>query len=319
MNPEAIGPFEIPLKWGRREKNGNAVCGTEIAYLNVPSEAKWPPIAFVEKIKMTTIMRRNIQKVVLLATAVSGFAFVDQVYAQGPAIAQPVSNWSYTGHSSTLVEGALRGQSAVISSIGQTVYFDSLAAVNYAEAYKRAIENSVAVTKSYYERRAIRDEYMQKYAPRAFVGEARKKFIEYYSPKRLSAQEFDSQHGKLTWPHILRQEQFSPVKDRIDQVFQTRDSSNTGDGSTTHREVYQLCNALTGLLRENIGNMTSDQYINALEFIRSVELEAKTAMPGEFKALPVTVEEEKPIDPVPAIKKDSDTSSVRAKAVRAKI
>ncbi len=268
---------------------------------------------------MTTIMRREIQKVVLLAAAVSGFAFADQVYAQGPAIAQPVSNWSYTGHSSTLVEGALRGQSAVISSIGQTVYFDSLAAVNYAEAYKRAIENSVAVTKSYYERRAIRDEYMQKYAPRAFVGEARKKFIEYYSPKRLSAQEFDSQHGKLTWPHILRQEQFSPVKDRIDQVFQTRDSSNTGDGSTTHREVYQLCNALTGLLRENIGNMTSDQYINALEFIRSVELEAKTAMPGEFKALPVTVEEEKPIDPVPAVNKDSDTSSVRAKAVRAKI
>jgi len=273
----------------------------------------------VEKMKMKTNISSKIQKIVLATGVVTGVALVDQVSSQGPAIAQPVSNWSYTGHSSTLVEGALRGQSAVISSIGQTVYFDSLAAVNYAEAYKRAIENSVAVTKSYYERRAIRDEYMQKYAPRAFVGEARKKFIEYYSPKRLSAQEFDSQHGKLTWPHILRQEQFSPVKDRIDQVFKTRDSANTGDGSTTHREVYQLCNALTGLLRQNIGTMTSDQYINALEFIRSVELEAKTAMPGEFKGVPVTAEEEKPVDPVPAISKDSDTSSVRAKAVRAKI
>ena len=268
---------------------------------------------------MKTLIESKIQRIVLATGLVAGVAMMDQVRAQGPAIAQPVSTWSYTGHSSTLVEGALRGQSAVISSIGQTVYFDSLAAINYTEAYKRAIENSVAVTKSYYERRAIRDEYMLKYAPRAFVGEARKKFIEYYSPKRLSAQEFDLQHGKLTWPHILRQEQFAPVKDRIDQVFKTRDLSNTGDGSTTHREVYQLSNALTGLLRENIGNMTSDQYINALEFIRSVELEAKTAMPGEFKAVPVIAEEEKPVDPVPAINKDSDTSSVRAKALRAKI
>ena len=254
-----------------------------------------------------------------VAAVVFGVALVGQVSAQGPAIAQPVANWSYTGHSSTLVEGALRGQSAVISSVGQTVYFDSLAAINYAEAYKRAIENSVAVTKSYYERRAFRDEYMQKYAPRAFVGEARKKFIEYYSPKRLSAQEFDLQRGKLTWPHILRQEQFSPVKDRIEQVFATRDSTNTGDGSTTHREIYQLCHALSGLLRENIGNMTSDQYINAMEFIRSVELEAKTSMPGEFKAVPVAPEEEKPVDVAPVINKDSNTSGMRSSAGRAKI
>ena len=267
---------------------------------------------------MKTLIGSKIQKIVSAAVLVSGVAFVEQVDAQGPAIAQPVANWSYTGHSSTLVEGALRGQSAVISSIGQTVYFDSLAAINYTEAYKRAIENSVAATKSYYERRAIRDEYMQKYAPRAFVGEARKKFIEYYSPKRLSAQEFDSQGKKLTWPHILRQEQFAPVKERIDQVFLTRDSSNTGDGSTTHREVYQLCHALTGLLRENIGNMTSDQYINALEFIRSVELEAKTAVPGEFKAVPAVVEEEKPAEAPPAINKDSDTSSLKMKPVRVK-
>ncbi len=267
---------------------------------------------------MKSPMSRKIQKIVLAASVVAGVTLGQQVRGQGPAIAQPVANWSYTGHSSTLVEGALRGQSAVISSIGQTVYFDSLAAINYAEAYKRAIENSVAVTKSYYERRAIRDEYMQKYAPRAFVGEARKKFIEYYSPKRLSAQEFDSQRGKLTWPHILRQEQFAPVKERIDQVFETREAANTGDGSTTHREIYQLCHALAGLLRENIGNMTSDQYINAIEFVRSVELEAKTAMPGEFKAVPVAAEEEKPVEVAPALNKDSDTSSVKATTARTK-
>ena len=257
---------------------------------------------------MRTLTSKNLKRV-FLVTLLAGIS--NQVQAQGPAIAQPIANWSYTGHSSTLVEGALRGQSAVISSVGQTVYMDSLAAVNYAEAYKRAIENSVAVTKAYYERREMRNEYNLKYGPKAFVGDARKKFIEYYLPKRLSAQEFDSQRGSMNWPHILRQEQFVPVKDQIDQVFSTRDVTNSGDGSATHREVMQLCQAMSGLLRENIGGMTPDQYINAIEFIRSIELEARTALSAEPKAIAAPPGDDKPADAVaPPIKNDSDTVSV---------
>lgn len=264
---------------------------------------------------MKTQIRKNWTRFALAALMAAGTSGAAQ--AQGTAIAQPIANWSYTNHSSTLVEGALRGEAAVIGSVGQTIYFDSLAAVNYAEAYKRAIENSVAVTKAYYEKREIREEYNQKYGPKAFVGEARKKFIEYYAPKRLSAQEFDLERGKLTWPHILRQEQFAPVKDQIDLVFSGRDSSNSGDGSKTHREVLQLCTAMTGLLRENIGTMTSDQYINALEFIRSVELEAKTAISTDLKPAPAAAEEAKP-DAVPAKAKDADTTSIRGTVVRGK-
>ncbi len=272
---------------------------------------------------MRKLKSNSMRVFALLATAASTASFSGLTLAQGPAIAQPIANWSYTGHSSTLVEGALRGQSAVISSVGQTIYMDSLAAVNYAEACKRAIENSVALTKSYYERRAFRDEYFQKYGPKAFVGDARKKFIEYYQPKRLSAQEFDSQNAKLTWPHILRQQQFAPVKEQIDQVFSRRSVSSSGDGSESHREIYQLCNALLGLLRENIGSMTADQYINGLEFVRSVELEAKTAVTPDLAAEPLAVEKDKAAEEAkpnsaesPAINKDNDTTRVQRGTTR---
>jgi len=263
---------------------------------------------------MKSLILKNLNLAALVASLSVGAAVAQ---AQGTAIAQPILNWSYTNHSSTLVEGALRGQSAVIDSVGQAIYFDSLATINYAEAYKRAIENSVALTKAYYERREIREEYNQKYGPKAFVGDARKKFIEYYAPKRLSAQEFDLEQGKLTWSHILRQEQFAPVKEQIDLVFSVRDSSNSGDGSKTHRDVLQLCAALTALLRENIGTMTSDQYINALEYIRSVELEAKTAISADLKAAPVAAEETKPAK-APVNVKDLDTTGIKHTAVRGK-
>lgn len=268
--------------------------------------------------KMRIQIAKKWKRLSVLALMAGCVNNVEQGYAQGPAIAQPIANWSYTGHSSTLVEGSLRGQAAVISSVGQTVYLDSLAAVNYVEAYKRAIENSVALTKAYYERREIREEFMQKYGPKPFVGEARKKFIEYYQPKRLSAQEFDQEHRRLIWPHILRQQQFAPVKEQVDQVFSSRGPTNSGDGSTTHREVLQLCNALQGLLRENIGSMTADQYISGLEYVRSVELEARTAV-ADIKASAAVPDEDKANEAsAPALKKDPDTSSLKVKMDRVK-
>ena len=274
---------------------------------------------------MKNWVKNPLKTLAFVAAAASGTWFGGHSLAQGPAIAQPIANWTYTNHSSTFTEGALRGQSAVISSVGQTIYMDSLAAINYAEAYKRGIENSVALTKAYYDRRAIRNEYFQKYAPKAFVGDARKKFIEYYQPKRLSAQEFDSQNGKLTWPHILRQQQFAPVKEQIDQVFLNRSVSDSGDGSESHREIYQLSNTMLGLLRENIGIMTADQYINGLEFLRSVELEAKTAMSSDRVAAPALADPDKPVDEVkpnaaevPVINKDPGTTSIPRVTTRVK-
>jgi hypothetical protein len=208
------------------------------------------------------------------------------VGAQGPAIAYPITNWSYQRHSSTATEGALQGQAAVLSSAGQTIYLDSLAAINYAEAFKRAIENSVAVTQAYYDRREIREEYMKKYGPKPFVGEARRKAVEYYQPKRLSASEFDMRTGRILWPHVLRQDQFAAIVTQIDDTFATRTPDNSGDGSPTHRTLLQLCNALNGILRENIAVVTADQYIHTKEFIRSVELEARTPVSVDLPANP---------------------------------
>ncbi len=220
-------------------------------------------------------MKRILTSIVALSIGWSG---VGSLQAQGPAIAYPGNNWSYINHSSTYTEGALRGQAAYLSAAGDLTYMGSLAEINYQEAFRRAIDNSVALTKAYYDRREIREQYMKKYGPKPFVGEARKRANESYQPKRLSAQEFDHQSGKLTWPHILRQELYAPIKDQVDQLFATRTEETSGDGSPSQRKIAQLCDALTILLRENIGTMAPDQYIAAREFVRSVEMESKSVV-----------------------------------------
>lgn len=269
-----------------------------------------------------------------LTVVVVGFSSFGTVQAQGPAISQPINNWSYINHSSTALEGALRGQSAVISSAGQATYMDSLASINYAEAYKRAIENSVAVTKAYYERRELREEFLKKYGPKPFAGEARRRAIEYYQPKKMSAQEFNPQLQQVNWPHVLRQDQFAAIVKELDTVFASRNSNNSGDGSTTQRQAAQLCSALDGILRENIENVTPDQYISTKEFIRSVDLEAKTAVQPTLIAKPTIVNEvnevgattpvnattpatESKPEPASAVEKtDSDTTAINLTRTR---
>ena len=267
-------------------------------------------------------MTRTWNKYVGLSSLLFGLAFGATSMGQGPAIAYPINNWSYLNHSSTANEGAYRGQAALVGAAGQAVYMDSLAAINYEEAYSRAIENSVAVTKAYYERRELHDEYMRKYGPKPLIGEARKKAIEYYQPKKLSASEFNIQTGQLTWPHILRQEQFAPIKIQLDEVFAKRTPDNSGDGSLTHRQIYNLCNALAGMLRENISKVTTDQYIDAKEFIRSVELEGRSTVPQEIaipangavanEAKPENGEEDKEVS-APANGDVDTTSTIPAK------
>jgi hypothetical protein len=206
----------------------------------------------------------------------------------GAAVSAPIQNWTYLGHSSSIVEGSLRGQAALASSLGEATYMQSLAAVNYAEAQRRVIDNSLADAKSWYERQEMRREYLDKYGPKAFVGESRKLAIERSQPRRLSSQEFNSTLAKLTWPHILRQEQFTAITEQIDAVFLRRSPLDSGDGSPTHRELIVLCRNLHALIKDNKAKMTGDQYIQGLEFIRSVEFEGRMPTSIEAVAKPET-------------------------------
>lgn len=224
---------------------------------------------------------------------------------QGPAIAYPVNSWSFTERSSTVDEGFMRGQASIIGAVGELSYMNSLAAINYQEAQRRAIDNSVAYTKAYFERRELREEFVRRYGSKPFVGEARRRMVEYYQPKKLSASQYNHDTGVITWPHILRQPQYAPLKKEIDSIFATRNWENSGSGSPTQLQVAQLVKSLAALLRENLQTMSAEQYVEAQEFLRSVDAEAKlpviqkveqAAAPEEFPGVVTT-----PVEPKPAV------------------
>ena len=212
-------------------------------------------------------------------TALATFALFNanssDVLAQ-PAIAALYGNWSYIHHSSTATEGALRGQAEVISAAAMYRYMDSLAVVNYQEAYRRAIENSHAHVQKYFEERAIVFEYREKYWPKAFVGEPRRRAIERAMPKRLTSSQFNVHNGVLKWPYELNDVRFQDARFVIDRYFARRNDQDRGWGTECEVEVTRLCKAMEKLVFDRSCDLTSDQKLYTSNFLLSVIRESQT-------------------------------------------
>ncbi len=199
-------------------------------------------------------------------------ALAGSSYAQNVAIA-PINNWSYYDHASTAEEGILRGQAAAVQAVGQAQYMQSLAAVNFAEATRQQLENNRLYVKTAISNREEVLSFRERNSRRPISKEQWQEFSKRALPDRLTADQYSN--GKLVWPHILRMDQYAPMKKRIDVLVASRSIENSGDGSPMQREVASLVDSMKFLLRANIDSLSSSQYGNAKWFLMCLDYEMK--------------------------------------------
>lgn len=193
---------------------------------------------------------------------------------QGVAIT-PINNWSYQRHSSTFEEGYLRGRAAVAQAVGQANYLNSVASVNFQEANRRRIENHNLYVRKYFENKEINRAYREKYAAVPPTKEQWARITAAMLPDRLTEQQYNKSSGTIVWPHILRMEQYTAFRNRIDELVADLTPDNSGDGSPAQRELAELIDAMKMLLKANIKTVTPSQYGAAKSFLVSLDYELK--------------------------------------------
>ncbi len=229
------------------------------------------------------------QTVAMLAMLAGGLASSASAQVQVPIV-----DWTYYSHSSTFEEGLLRGQAAAIQAVGQANYAHSLAAVNYADAQRRQIENARLYVKNTIESREQIREHRMKYARPFMSKEALEEYVRKSLPDRLTKEQYSN--NKLTWPHILRTEPYKAVRDRIDALVAVRTPENSGDGSPSQREIHSLVDTAKKLLAENIDGMSSSQFGDALWFLNSLDWEMKHPMRNDIEKVEPALESPKPAE-----------------------
>jgi hypothetical protein len=226
----------------------------------------------------------NLTRTMAAAVIGTAVAWGPQANAQNGVLTPPINNWSYQNHASTAAEGFLQGQAAVVTSVGQANYLNSVAAVNFQEAVRRNIENHGLYVRTRIENKELNRQYRERYAAPQMTQERWQRIIAASLPDRLTADQFDSATGRLIWPHILRGDEYKAFRDPIDELLSSRTPETSGDGSPNQRELDQLVKGMMALLKSNIDTVSASQYGAAKWFLMSIAYEAKQAMSHDPQA-----------------------------------
>ena len=227
----------------------------------------------------------------LASAALALTAAASSASAQNNSVAlAPITNWSYGHHSATFEESYMQGAASVLQATGQANYANSLAAVNFQEAYRRQLENSRLYVQVFLERREMVRQYLDRYGDHPPTKEQLERIAKNALPDRLTADEYDLSTGKLVWPHILRDDAYAPFRKKIDELMASRTPENSGDGSPWQRELHQLIDGMKRVLKQNIDTVTAQQYARSKWFLVSLDYEGTLPL-SQAKAQPVAASE----------------------------
>src|SRR5262245_29757590 len=213
----------------------------------------------------------------VLATASFAAAETSGTVVNGAALAGGYADEGigYGYHASTLEEGVLRGAGALVRSIGEGNYYNSLASINYADAYTRYLQNREHETETYFRMRQInragrQAERQPRWSYEQYVAMAKNN-----APDNLSEQQYDRTLGRLSWPALLNGDEFAPEREALSRAFLVRSPSDTGPSTAFYAQVQQLSSQMQTKLLSKLDQMTPAEYVAAKKFIDGLAYESQ--------------------------------------------
>lgn len=186
--------------------------------------------------------------------------------------------WGY--HASTLEEGVLRGWGAAAAGAGQANYLNSLAAINYQEAYARYLANRERMSETYFRLKATHQAAREAKRPQRLTNEQYAELARKQAPERLSERQYDRTLGRLSWPAPLLSEEFAREREALDRLFQVRSPGDVGPATAFYGQVRRLTQSLEGKLRDKLQELSPAEYMAAKNFLSSLVYEAQQPLIG---------------------------------------
>ncbi len=176
-------------------------------------------------------------------------------------------------HASTYEEGVARGLADVIRSSGAANLMHSEASKNYQDAYKKYLDNRLQATNTYFQMRQANKQYRQAERGQPVTQQQLIRYAKQKLPDRLSASDLDPLTGDLSWPLLLRSQQFDLDRQQMQALF----SQRANQGYLEPQQYLQvrelstkMLNDMKPLTRSYPGSVT----IEARKFLESLSFEA---------------------------------------------
>ena len=184
------------------------------------------------------------------------------------------------GVGSTAAGSYYTGLGNAIRSQGQFNLDTSAAAINITEAQRREIENSKLWTETYFEKRRINQAYRDSQRRPPGDAETWMRLAQSRLPSRLSPSVLDPVTGRISWPAGLMAERYTNDREELDRAFADRALAHGAIGTQAHADISQSVNNMLAILKANIKDYNTTQYVNSRNFLNSLAFEASSPSPG---------------------------------------
>jgi hypothetical protein len=190
----------------------------------------------------------------------------------------------YGYHASTAAEGFLRGQAAVIDSLGNFEVNDAQAGILREQGRALNRENDLKQTEALLVQKkmwdgaraqARRDREMRLKEGRELLAERRSTI--YTDAYHLSTGELDYKTGEITWPEALQDSRFNENRTRLEELFR----QHVGYGvprANVAREIARNVDKWSRVLRSEVGSMPREEYLAAQKFLLGLKYGAASVV-----------------------------------------
>ncbi len=182
-------------------------------------------------------------------------------------------------HASTIGESHANGVSNLIRSRATANLTNSQAALNYTEVRSRQLDNRLKTASTYFEMRRINNEARfgtpeEKAAKRAYNQERFFRYAQAGSPNRPPADSLDPITGKIKWPFTFMPDKYADYREELEKVFAQRAKHGGYLSFDEYTAIKQNTDGMLTLLRGDIRNIPSQEYVRAKNFVEALIYEA---------------------------------------------
>jgi hypothetical protein len=186
-----------------------------------------------------------------------------------PAAAYPVPYGYPATYASTPAEGALNGMGNVISSKGNYNLSTSEAAVNMTQAQKNEIQNHQTYENTYFQMKETNQAYEKAHAEPRPTEEQLVRLARSGIPQPVSPSEVDPVSGKINWPNVLQQDDYSAQRSALEQLS-AKKAANGSLSISDEMAARQTIEIMFAKMKSQILDVPTPDYIASRHFLQSM-------------------------------------------------
>ena len=138
-----------------------------------------------------------------------------------------------------------------------------------------SLDNDLKVAKTFYEKRKLYEGYRGLNTRKRPTQEDAIRYSKVSVPQRPADFQVQQARGRIYWPEVLLDEEFSDCRIRLDSLFAQRRGAASISASNVSHLVQTVAAQMREQLRSKMRQMTPADYLAARKFVESLAYEAR--------------------------------------------